>query len=431
MYIREIHIENIRGFRSGNRSVRLDLTRPDGSLAGWTVFAGRNGEDKTTLLRAIALSIVGPKGSYALQDSFADWLHAGTTRGLTRAQLVPSEGDTVKAGAPPRRTVFWSGLEWQPLSESTEAFATPVDGEVASVGPWDETSSGWFVAGYGPFRRLGGRALHARHLIEGPSRLARLVSLFHDDSSPSESLSWLRNVYLRRLGGDPDLKEAKDFEHGILQLLDQGLLPRGMTVDKVHSDGLWVRRNGLRLPLRDLGRSASIVAALTLDLARQFCPSLADFRLEQQGNRWVVPYEGVVLLDAFDTHLHGSWRAKAGVWLKTHFPRVQFLVTAYSPFVCQAADARGIVWMPTAAEDRAPAHVSEGLFKALVNGTAEEAILAEMFGLEYLEASPWEEVRDNLMRSARGARSSRRGAGTKNAPAGAAAKNPPAGGGSR
>ena len=45
MYIREIHIENIRNFRAGTRSVRLDLTRPDGSLAGWTVFAGRSAED--------------------------------------------------------------------------------------------------------------------------------------------------------------------------------------------------------------------------------------------------------------------------------------------------------------------------------------------------------------------------------------------------
>src|SRR5829696_3909318 len=108
MYIREIHIENIRGFRSGNRSVRLDLTRPDGSFAGWTVFAGRNGEDKTTLLRSIALSIVGPRAGYALQDSFADWLHQGAARGLTRAQLVPSEGDTFNKSAPPQRGTFWS-----------------------------------------------------------------------------------------------------------------------------------------------------------------------------------------------------------------------------------------------------------------------------------------------------------------------------------
>ena len=51
MYIREIHIENIHNFRAGTRSVRLDLTRPDGSLAGWTVFAGRSSE-KTASVEA-------------------------------------------------------------------------------------------------------------------------------------------------------------------------------------------------------------------------------------------------------------------------------------------------------------------------------------------------------------------------------------------
>lgn len=55
MYIRKIEIENIRGFEK----LELDLTRPDGSLAGWTVAAGRNGSGKTTLLKAIARRALG------------------------------------------------------------------------------------------------------------------------------------------------------------------------------------------------------------------------------------------------------------------------------------------------------------------------------------------------------------------------------------
>src|SRR3954470_6932348 len=117
MYIREIHIENIRNFRAGSRSVRLDLTRPDGSLAGWTVFAGRSSEDKSTLLRALALSIVGPAAAYALQDSFAAWLYPGAVRGITRTRLVPSESDELTAGANRPRGTFWSGMEWLPLTE--------------------------------------------------------------------------------------------------------------------------------------------------------------------------------------------------------------------------------------------------------------------------------------------------------------------------
>ena len=60
MYISRVRLQNIRGF-SGRRNVDLTLTRPDGSHAGWTVLAGRNGSGKTSLLRAIALTVGGPE----------------------------------------------------------------------------------------------------------------------------------------------------------------------------------------------------------------------------------------------------------------------------------------------------------------------------------------------------------------------------------
>ena len=58
MYVSKLKIQGIRGF-DGSRSVNLDFTRPDGSYAGWTVLAGRNGSGKTTMLQAIALALAG------------------------------------------------------------------------------------------------------------------------------------------------------------------------------------------------------------------------------------------------------------------------------------------------------------------------------------------------------------------------------------
>lgn len=60
MYVRRIKIENVRGFGAKGEGVDLDLARPDGRYAGWTVLAGRNGTGKATLLRAVALSLLGP-----------------------------------------------------------------------------------------------------------------------------------------------------------------------------------------------------------------------------------------------------------------------------------------------------------------------------------------------------------------------------------
>ncbi|GIF26695.1 hypothetical protein Ate02nite_94250 [Paractinoplanes tereljensis] len=81
MYIREIELRNVRGF-FGARDVTLDLTRPDGALAGWTVLAGRNGSGKTSLLRAVALAVGGPGVARNLVSDFSGWVSVGEAVGV-------------------------------------------------------------------------------------------------------------------------------------------------------------------------------------------------------------------------------------------------------------------------------------------------------------------------------------------------------------
>ena len=63
-----------------------------------------------------------------------------------------------------------------------------------------------------------------------------------------------------------------------------------------------------------------------------------------------MPYEGVILIDEIDAHLHPAWQKRIGFWLKAHFPNIQFIVTTHSPFICQAAD---IIRGTASAEDQA------------------------------------------------------------------------------
>ncbi len=93
MYIKRIRIENLKGFRDGEFAVDLDLQRPNGKYAGWTVLAGRNASGKSTLLRAIALALACHKGVYSLQKSLNDWVGKGATGGWVDLKLTVEKND--------------------------------------------------------------------------------------------------------------------------------------------------------------------------------------------------------------------------------------------------------------------------------------------------------------------------------------------------
>jgi len=91
VHVARLEITNVRGFY-GARSVDLDLTRPDGSLAGWTVLAGRNGSGKSTFLQALAIALAGPL-STSFIPSLADWMSTGATTAEIKAVLSASDLD--------------------------------------------------------------------------------------------------------------------------------------------------------------------------------------------------------------------------------------------------------------------------------------------------------------------------------------------------
>src|SRR5690242_13897248 len=110
MYISRVRLENIRGF-SDRRNVDLTLTRPDGSHAGWTVLAGRNGSGKSSLLRAIALTVAGPWLVSNLIPDFRSWITVDRQRSSASVQLVTSPEDFQSAEGPRAEIldveIFW------------------------------------------------------------------------------------------------------------------------------------------------------------------------------------------------------------------------------------------------------------------------------------------------------------------------------------
>jgi hypothetical protein len=397
VYIKHIKIENVRGF--GPSQVDLSLDRGDGTFAGWTVFAGRNSAGKTTLLRAIALAVVGPRGADRLQDSFVGWIHSGAESASSSVTLVPNERDVMgqfvvmlnsrtprapSGGASSTKTLD-ATLLWQSNEAGQEPTLTG-DRTNASTGPWSDASRGWFLAGYGPFRRLSGQTAEAQRMMGRSPQAARLGTLFRDDASLLESLEWLRDLRLSEADGNEHATRLKSVA---FQLLNDGLLPdASVRVVRYDAGGLWVRApNDAELPIGDLSDGYRAVIALVLDIVRALDKTYGGVTVEEG----CITDPGVVLIDEVDAHLHVSWQQRIGPWLKAHFPNIQFLVTSHSPFVCQAADANGLIVLPRPGTREVARIADEDLYRKAVNGAVDEALLSELFGMEHT----WSEASEN------------------------------------
>jgi hypothetical protein len=407
VYVSRVRLSNIKGFH-GVRDVDLDLRRPDGSHAGWTVLAGRNGSGKTSLLRGIALALGGPAVARNLVADFDNWVSVGTPKARAEVMIhFDSNWEKFKTGRPPSGT-FWAGLEWTAPDVEASLFQRPAQPSLSEFnsgskaktaarrGPWQDNPTGWFCAAYGPFRRLVGGTGDAQRLMMTSGPVARMASLFHEDASLSEGVSWLIEQHLRSLEKRPGANQLKRLA---LTVLGDGLLPDDYRIDSVDSDGLWVTSTGRRFPLREMSDGYRTVVALVVDLLKQLYEAYGELPFDNSlfAESGVVSAPGVVIIDEVDAHLHVSWQKRIGEWLKAHFPNIQFIVTTHSPYICQAADPAGLIRLPGPDQNQPPQTVETDLWERIVYGTGDDAVLSDLFGLDTAYSKHATELRDELV----------------------------------
>ncbi|MFF2816434.1 AAA family ATPase [Kitasatospora cineracea] len=220
-------------------------------------------------------------------------------------------------------------------------------------------------------------------MMLAPGPAGRMASLFHEDASLAEGVSWLKELRLRALEGQ---EQASELLETVQELLSDGLLPDGYRAMRVSSEGLWVAPASApeqEYPLREMSDGFRTVASLVLDIVRQLQTAYGtlDAGADDAG-RPIVRMPGVVIVDEVDAHLHVTWQRRIGDWLRIHFPRIQFIVTSHSPYICQAADPGGLIRLPGPEEERPPEVVDDALYRRIVYGSGEDTALSELFGLE-------------------------------------------------
>lgn len=342
MYVKTVSIKKIRGFHN----LRLDFAPRDGSYAGLAVITGANGSGKTTVLRAIAASLVGPRVIGWLQASFKYWISAGHNRGTIQTEIVTTPKADRFSSPSAHRDEFWVTLqlagtagEEPSLSDgAVKLHSTKYDYRYS--GPWGAEATGWFCAGYGAFRRLSrGESSAPESPSPPPARLQPMISLFSSGTTLNECEGWLKDLDYRGRSSQKSIS-SKELLDSTVRFLNEGLLPDGLQIKRIDPDGAWLMRHrGKELPLAEMSDGERTSLALVIDILRHMHATYGEQDLFGIFNgRTVVTKPGVVLIDELDAHVHPEWQLEIGPWLKKAFPKVQFIVTTHSPLICQAAD---------------------------------------------------------------------------------------------
>jgi energy-coupling factor transporter ATP-binding protein EcfA2 len=384
MYISKVTLKNIRGFTD----LQFDLARDDGTYAGWTVFTGDNGSGKTSLLKAIAVGLIGKDTARALQPSFHRWIRDGADdESFIQLEIVrsPTDDVPVDAGRPPSpqfpaKIALKNGSK-EPTLQATIPAGKPTNYATPERTIWSADAKGWFSCGYGPFRRVFGALAEAMRQMVGPTT-ERFVTMFQEAASLAEADQWLRNLKYKEL----ENKAAERDQLALLmEILRDDLMPNQITIDRVDSDGLWLKdRNGVQLAWGEMSDGYRAALALLTDILRHLINTYGAADLTERGpdGKLRIKRSGVVLIDEIDAHLHPEWQRQIGFWLKQHFPHIQFLVTTHSPIICQSADTNGLFVLPEPASGDSPRPLTHEDYQKVIASRPDTILLTPAFGLQ-------------------------------------------------
>ena len=355
IYLSYLDLENVRCF--GERQ-RLRLTDEDGRPARWILLLGDNGVGKTTLLQCLAW----------MRPSLAPGPDARMT---TVEPALNSEEENRALNSLIRvRSGFGSIVE--AALEASFSFGRSLTGGE----PGEEKHSGEIVTGisllgengdlrdrklmkcvpptrpeilrsdlpmfaYGATRRTGTLKLERREVGTGLSD--PLASLFVSSTELYDAEDILLKLDHRAKvsGEEQDDRRLQRIIRILTSVLpdiqrDEHIEILGPAVFGPEPSGVRFRTPYGSVPLSGLSLGYQTTLTWIVDLA---------LRLHERYPESVDPLcePGIVLIDNIDLHLHPRWQRRLMDDLSRFFPAVQFVASAHSPLIAQAARHANLV----------------------------------------------------------------------------------------
>ncbi len=328
LYIKSLEIENVRCF---SKRQRIDFTKSDGNISQWSVILGDNGTGKTSILRSIVSMLPSPQsflGKRAHMDTNYDlsinngWRNAwdlkhkeGEKDSKISLLVVESEkpfGDDV---------VMEMSLEHSEShvnrNSDSDSYALTTKYDTKKISPV-------YCFAYGANRKMAAKTLSDESFSNTSE------TLFSDDALLQNS-----SEYFLRLDYETAKSKKGNAEKNKVKELLLKVLPSGVKdIDvfksgrlqrevRVKTDFGWVKLNEL-----SLGYKTTI--AWLIDFATKMI-----YYHDKSDNPFDQP--SILILDEIDLHMHPAWQREIIENLTALFPKTQFVVTAHSPLIAQAA----------------------------------------------------------------------------------------------
>jgi hypothetical protein len=345
-YLSSISIENIKCF-GPKQTLDLKLSHT-GGWGRWTVILGDNGLGKTTMLRSIAAASPmvqqaqgGPDPTTMASALLWGWHWAWPDVQLSSRRASIHGTWTATAG-----NAFGLGVSF--------GVGTRMGGGLDPE--WEAR-----LFAYGASRAMGRRSLTPE---ESPDPVA---TLFSTDAQLLNPIEWLQRLDYDRLKGD---RAAEKQLRQVMNVLTGGLLPDVTHLQVLGTKGVLATTPFGDVPLDQLGLGYQTVLAWLVDLVWRMFTAYPDLEDPLSG-------PATVLVDEIDLHLHPRWQRQIIDHLTKWFPNTQWIVTAHSPLIVQAAEDANIAVLRREGDhvviDQAPDKIR--------NWRVDQILTSDLFGL--------------------------------------------------
>lgn len=351
--VRITELRNVRLFKE-TPVFHDSFPTPTDDQGQWIILLGENGVGKTTLLRAIALTLTSPGIATELLDKRLPILSNGTEGAVSIDLDSGTYAITIRYDETDRKPVVESRLQQHPPR------------------PW--------IVGYG-VRRGNARGERDREAEVGP--IGELHTLFDHPPSLHNAIRWLADLDAdvlreqRKSGHEneaPTTQRAgiwKAVGHALHALL--GIKNISVDVDRI----VYVQHDVFgRVRLDALSDGYLTTAGWVIDMIARWVDRQREID-EHVGVDILRQMRGLVLLDEIDLHLHPVWQMKIIDDVRRLFPNLSFVVTTHNPLTLQGARPGEVFIMRRQTDGRI-----EFVQKDIQPGHDVDRVLFEQFAVE-------------------------------------------------